>query len=128
MFARSCSIDKGKLHFKLQKENLDDLVPSTLEPEDSNLTELRPDWFKNWEVDPRPCPKPIGGLHGQMWILAYIGAEEVIEKIFGPGWIFQLSPQQKDSPVNLDLVPTFFSAISKIIDRNSFLDKKLRLG
>lgn len=61
-----------------QKKNLDDLIPSILEPED-----LKPNrtWArliqKIYEVDPLTCPK----CQGQMRILAFIEDEEVIEKI-----------------------------------------------
>ncbi len=61
-----------------QKKNLDDLIPSILEPED-----LKPNrtWArliqKIYEVDPLTCPK----CQGQIRILAFIEDEEVIEKI-----------------------------------------------
>jgi len=61
-----------------QKKNLDDLIPSILEPED-----LKPNrtWArliqKIYEVDPLTCPKS----QGQMRIFAFIEDEEVIEKI-----------------------------------------------
>jgi len=61
-----------------QKKNLDDLIPSILEPED-----LKPNrtWArliqKIYEVDPLTCPK----CQGQMRIFSFIEDEEVIEKI-----------------------------------------------
>jgi hypothetical protein len=61
-----------------QKKNLDDLIPSILEPGD-----LKPNrtWArliqKIYEVDPLTCPM----CQGQMRILAFIEDEEVIEKM-----------------------------------------------
>jgi hypothetical protein len=69
-----------------KRKNLDDLIPSILEPED-----LKPNFTwarliqKIYEVDPLTSPKPALSLwnegQGQMRILAFIEDKEVIEKI-----------------------------------------------
>ncbi len=65
---------------KRKKQDLDDIIPSMLEPEGSSKA-LRKNWArfiqKIYETDPLCCPK----CSGKMKILSFIEDPEVIKKI-----------------------------------------------
>jgi len=65
---------------KRKKQDLDDIIPSILQPEGSSRA-FRKNWArliqKIYEVDPLTCPK----CSGKMKIISFIENEEVIKKI-----------------------------------------------
>jgi hypothetical protein len=81
---------------KRKKQDLDDIIPSILEPEGSSKT-FRKNWArliqKIYETDPLCCPK----CSGKMKILSFIEDPEVIKKILKHLglWDFKARPPPK---------------------------------
>ncbi len=75
-----------------KKANEDGLVPSILQPEESSK-EYRKNWArliqKIYEIDPLTCPK----CHGPMAVIAFIEAEDVLEKILKHLGLWELTPR-----------------------------------
>ena len=69
-----------RIQGQTEKQDLDDIIPSILEPEGSSKA-FRKNWArliqKIYETDPLCCPK----LSGKMKILSFIEDPEVIKKI-----------------------------------------------
>jgi len=75
-----------------KKANEDGLVPSILQPDESSKG-YRKNWArliqKIYEIDPLTCPK----CHGPMAVIAFIEAEDVIEKILKHLGLWELTPR-----------------------------------
>jgi len=75
-----------------KKSDQDGLIPCLLQPEESSKG-YRKNWArliqKIYEVDPLTCPK----CHGPMGIIAFIEAEDVIEKILKHLGLWEVKPR-----------------------------------
>jgi hypothetical protein len=75
-----------------KKTNEDGLVPSILQPDEPSKG-YRKNWArliqKIYEIDPLTCPK----CHGPMAVIAFIEAEDVIEKILKHLGLWELTPR-----------------------------------
>ena len=75
-----------------KKANEDGLVPSILQPDEPSKG-YRKNWArliqKIYEIDPLTCPK----CHGPMALIAFIEAEDVIEKILKHLGLWELTPR-----------------------------------
>jgi hypothetical protein len=75
-----------------KKANEDGLVPSILQPDEPSKG-YRKNWArliqKIYEIDPLTCPK----CHGPMAVIAFIEAEDVIEKILKHLGLWELTPR-----------------------------------
>ena len=82
----------GRDRGQRKNANEDGLVPSILQPDESSKGH-RKNWArliqKIYEIDPLTCPK----CHGPMAVIAFIEAEDVIEKILKHLGLWELTPR-----------------------------------